>query len=161
MYLVAVSCNNTVAGEWEKIQKQHDSFLLHANNSLLELGMVIYFSWANIHVEHQALVFDLFCVLFFLTSDQISILFSVIFILCSLFFFLCILSSAFSLSNFLSYINTGLYCILKTLLIIVSILRVSSPWKIIFLFWYNYHLCFTFTLVYVHLTHSSPGDITP
>lgn len=86
MYLVVVSCNNTVAGELEKMQKQHDSFLLHANNSLLELGKDIYFSWANIHVECQSLVFDLFCVLFFLTSDQISELFSVIFILCSLFF---------------------------------------------------------------------------
>lgn len=35
------------------------------NNSLPEFGIDLYFSWANLHVEHQSLVFDFFFVLFF------------------------------------------------------------------------------------------------
>lgn len=113
------------------------------------------------NISPWSLTFSLFC---FVTSDQISIFLSVRFIFLLFpppLYFILPFSSAFFLSTFLFYISMGFYCTLETLSVIVTIPWVSSPWKKCFLSWNNYHLCFIFTLVYVHLTAPSPRNVTP
>lgn len=126
------------------------------HGSLLSLGKFI----CRTSFPGLCLTFPLFC--FFDKWPNHHILIWFIFLLLfSPLYLIFLFSSAFSLSTFLLYISMGFYCIPETLSIIVTIPWVSSPWKKCFISWNNYHLCSTFTFVYVHLTSPSPGNVTP
>lgn len=113
--LYGKSCTGTwseIFGEWKKVRKQHDSFLLHTSNSLPGFFLGKFTCESTLDLQ------PFLCYVFF-TSDQISELFSVIFIFLLFAFFLFIFSSIFSLSKVLFYISMDFYCILETQLQLV------------------------------------------